>query len=455
MSARIQQAVNQVRLTNVAVVRLKRGGKKFEIACYKNKVVNWRSGVEQDLSEVLQADGVYENVTRGNLAKRKDLVNVFGTADYEQVCLQILKHGKLQVSSKERQVEIETMFKDIARIVTEKCINTHTKRPFTVSAIERAMKDTLHYAVKPSKSTKQQALSVVQMLKEHLPIERAQMKVQFTLPSKLLKPLKKDMDKFKVTYTNEDFDGANCTVTCNIQPGAYRLLDDTLKKFKGYKNMYISEIDVLSMATTITEAEENVSTSSTADLTQDFAKVNLHDSIEDNVGTLAFPMKSNGSNSKDFSDVVASFNDDVKNNRVETFNASPDVTTSIVNPVSLDNTEEHMMTKAIASEQDQSNVKVDEVVDLCGYTYESHRGGWLLRPPSESDIAAVSTLSNDGVRNVIDPAEELKRIRRNEKNSWCLFGEKERPGLWNQKLQGWMIHKKYEERLDILGAIKL
>ena len=68
------------------------------------------------------------------------------------------------------------------------------------------------------------------------------------------------MDKFKVTYPNEDFDGANCTVTCNIQPGAYRLLDDTLKKFKGYKNMYISEIDVLSMATTITEAEENVST---------------------------------------------------------------------------------------------------------------------------------------------------------------------------------------------------
>lgn len=34
--------VNQVRLTNVAVVRLKKGGKRFEIACYKNKVVSWR-----------------------------------------------------------------------------------------------------------------------------------------------------------------------------------------------------------------------------------------------------------------------------------------------------------------------------------------------------------------------------------------------------------------------------
>ncbi|MND05075.1 hypothetical protein D3C83_256520 [compost metagenome] len=30
--------VNQRLLTNVAVVRLKRGGKRFEIAAYKNKV---------------------------------------------------------------------------------------------------------------------------------------------------------------------------------------------------------------------------------------------------------------------------------------------------------------------------------------------------------------------------------------------------------------------------------
>lgn len=35
---------NQIRLTNVAVVRMKKGGKRFEIACYKNKVMSWRSG---------------------------------------------------------------------------------------------------------------------------------------------------------------------------------------------------------------------------------------------------------------------------------------------------------------------------------------------------------------------------------------------------------------------------
>ena len=35
----------QKRLTNVAVVRVRKHGLRFEVACYKNKVANWRSGV--------------------------------------------------------------------------------------------------------------------------------------------------------------------------------------------------------------------------------------------------------------------------------------------------------------------------------------------------------------------------------------------------------------------------
>lgn len=35
--------VNQVKLTNVAVVRLKKGGKRFEVACYKNRINDFRT----------------------------------------------------------------------------------------------------------------------------------------------------------------------------------------------------------------------------------------------------------------------------------------------------------------------------------------------------------------------------------------------------------------------------
>jgi len=150
------QAVNQVRLTNVAIVRLKRCGKRFEVACYKNKVMNWRNKVETNIDEVLQIDSVFRNVSKGVLAKNTDLVQAFGTDNQEECCKIILEKGDLQVSDLERELLYENLFRDIATIVTNKCINPLTKRPYPVGTIETAMKETLHYAVKPSKTAKQQ-----------------------------------------------------------------------------------------------------------------------------------------------------------------------------------------------------------------------------------------------------------------------------------------------------------
>ena len=63
MANRIQTPSNQIKLTNVAVVRLKKGGHRFEIACYKNKVVSWRNKVDTDLDDVLQSYSVFVNVS--------------------------------------------------------------------------------------------------------------------------------------------------------------------------------------------------------------------------------------------------------------------------------------------------------------------------------------------------------------------------------------------------------
>lgn len=39
------RVAGQKRLTNIAVVRLKKAGKRFEIACYRNKINDWRAGM--------------------------------------------------------------------------------------------------------------------------------------------------------------------------------------------------------------------------------------------------------------------------------------------------------------------------------------------------------------------------------------------------------------------------
>lgn len=69
---------------------------------------------EKDLDEVLQTETVYHNVSKGVLATSKELQEAFGTTDQRTICLEVLAKGELQVSDKERKVEFDNLFKDVA-----------------------------------------------------------------------------------------------------------------------------------------------------------------------------------------------------------------------------------------------------------------------------------------------------------------------------------------------------
>ncbi|XP_066931995.1 ribosome maturation protein SBDS-like [Clytia hemisphaerica] len=252
MSASIFTPTNQIRLTNIAVVRQKKHGKRFEIACYKNKVISWRKGAEKDLDEVVQTQQIFTNVSKGQLAKKEDLKKAFGTDDDKEILLQILAKGELQVSDKERTQQLETMFRDIASIVSDKCVNPDTKRPYTVGVIESAMKE-IHYSVKPTKSTKQQALEVIRQLKETIPIEKAQMRIRIVLPKDSAKKLKDKLLPSIATVESEDWDCGKLEIECLIDPGFYRIIDDTISKETKGKGV----LEMLTLKE-VTEGDETV-----------------------------------------------------------------------------------------------------------------------------------------------------------------------------------------------------
>lgn len=222
---------------------MKKTGKRFEIACYKNKVMSWRNKVEKDIDEVLQTHTVFVNVSKGQGAKREDLVKAFGTEDTTEICKQILAKGELQVSDKERNQQLESMFRDIATIVAEKCVNPETKRPYTVGMIERAMKD-IHYSVKPNRGTKQQALEVIRKLRETetMAIDRAQMRLRIVLPGKEAKKVKSKLIQLIATVEEENFsDGLE--MVCLADPGCYREMEELVKESTRGKGM----VEVLSL----------------------------------------------------------------------------------------------------------------------------------------------------------------------------------------------------------------
>jgi len=242
--SRINTPTNQKLLTNVAVVRIKKCGKRFEIACYKNKVLSWREGVEKDLDEVLQSHTVFTNVSKGEVAKKADLLKAFEDTkgDQTDICKIILTKGDLQVSEKERQAQAEATFKDIATIISEKCVNPETKRPYPVSMIEKAMKE-CHIAVKPNQNSKQQALVTIGKLKETIPLDRAQMRIKLTSPVKMVNKIKKLLKKLEVSVEEETMEGEEVVVIILMDPGQYRNIEDLVKQ----ETQGVGSIEVLSL----------------------------------------------------------------------------------------------------------------------------------------------------------------------------------------------------------------
>jgi ribosome maturation protein SDO1 len=116
-------------------------------------------GRTKDLDEVLQIHNVFINVSKGQTAKSSELQECFGTTDMTKIILEILLKGEIQVSGKERENQTESLLKEIATIVADKCVNPQTKLPYPAAVIEKAIQD-IHFSPNLIKNAKQQVCHI-------------------------------------------------------------------------------------------------------------------------------------------------------------------------------------------------------------------------------------------------------------------------------------------------------
>lgn len=308
MSRQINQPSNQIKLTNVSLVRLKKGKKRFEVACYKNKVLEYRSGIETDLDNVMQIPNVFLNVSKGQTAPRDDLDKAFGKGrSVEDIALEILNKGEIQVGEKERAAQAERVHHEVVGIVASKVVDPRTKRVYTTGMIEKAL-DMLRSGaaggneaaaapastggegegegeeapakpkptwtgVATNKSAKSQALEAMKALIAHqpIPVARARMRLRVTCPTKILKQAVKGAPKgaaadgeeggekkapgtvkdrilsFVEQVESQDLGaGGDWEVVGFVEPGAFKPLSD----FVGGETRGGGRVEVLDMAVT-------------------------------------------------------------------------------------------------------------------------------------------------------------------------------------------------------------
>ncbi|PSK48663.1 SBDS family rRNA metabolism protein [Elsinoe australis] len=299
-AAQINQPSNQIRLTNVSLVRMKKAKKRYEIACYKNKVLEWRSGVETDLDNVLQIPNVFTNVSKGAVAPKEDLSKSFGAkTSLNDIILEILNKGELQVGEKERHAQLERVHAEVIDIVAGKLVDPRSKRVYTTGMIEKALdqlssqgghaekgkkdeggsgtatpagdgEQPIREKEKPkwtgvvtTKSAKSQALDAMKALIAHqiIPVARARMRLRITCQTGVLKQAvkaaKEEEGEQKATGTvkdrilsyveqveSQDVDGDEWEVVGFVEPGDFK----PLSEFIGTQTKGRARAEVLDMA---------------------------------------------------------------------------------------------------------------------------------------------------------------------------------------------------------------
>lgn len=232
---KINQPMSQIRLTNVSLVRMKKGKKRFEVACYPNKIHDFKSGVEKNIDEVLQIPQVFLNVSKGQVASSEDLKTAFNSTDLDEIILEILKKGEIQLSEKERAQQNEKLHNEILNIISAKCINPKSKKRYPPTMIDKALKE-LKFNFVNARSGKSKALEAIKLLveKQIIPIARAKMRVKVIMPSKEYKTIKSDFHtEFISDLESEDIDGNTAELVFLVEPENYKGLAEKVKKVKG------------------------------------------------------------------------------------------------------------------------------------------------------------------------------------------------------------------------------
>lgn len=195
------------------------GKKRFELACYKNKLLEYRSGAEKDIDNVLQIHTVFLSVSKGQTAPSAELAKSFGAGvPQDDIIQEILRKGEVQVGERERKDILERIQKEVVDIVSGRLVDPTTKRVYTPTMIEKALdqlsatsgqqeqqqniEDSADHAgaagerrkplwkgVSTTKSAKSQALDAMKALIawQPIPVMRARMRLRVVCPVSVLK----------------------------------------------------------------------------------------------------------------------------------------------------------------------------------------------------------------------------------------------------------------------------
>jgi len=169
-------------INKASKVKLNRKGKDFIILVDPNKALEFKKGKLKDIREALVADTIFKDVAKAEKASEHDMQNLFKTEDIYQVAEIILKQGKLELTTGQKNKEREELKKRITSIIARNAVDPRTGLPHPLQRIESAMEEA-KVNIQEGKEAEEQVNDIVSQLAPVLPIKFEKRRIEIIIPS--------------------------------------------------------------------------------------------------------------------------------------------------------------------------------------------------------------------------------------------------------------------------------
>ena len=171
-----------VSVDKAVIARYEKFGKKFEILVDPEKAVDFKSGKNIAIEEILAVEDVFEDAKKGMRAGKEDLKKAFGSENVSEIARTIIKYGDIQITAEQRRKMLEEKKKLIATIISRESINPQTNTPHTVERILNAM-ELAKIQIDIYKPVEEQIDAVLEAIQKIIPIRFEKIKLQIKVPS--------------------------------------------------------------------------------------------------------------------------------------------------------------------------------------------------------------------------------------------------------------------------------
>jgi ribosome maturation protein SDO1 len=173
-----------ISLDEAVTARLESHGARFEVLVDPDAALAMKRGdFDGDIEDVIAAEDVFENASRGDRPAEEDLETVFETTDPLEIIPEVVERGEIQITAEQRKEMQDQKHKQLVNRITRNAVNPQMDNaPHPPERIENALEQA-GFSVDPMEPVDQQVDDALDALRPVLPIRFDEVTIAVQVPA--------------------------------------------------------------------------------------------------------------------------------------------------------------------------------------------------------------------------------------------------------------------------------